>query len=195
MRRCLWMILAVMGAMLALIPRPTGADGQWLAGDLASWNTPDSVIPATPGEASVSFPYCEPIVRPPATPEDVQVARRGWLLVAPYQLGWDVSVVQGTLGFDVNCRPITFQLFVFVDSAFAGTLAPEPMLSRDDGALVDFGLGADGVSALYDRYTPSDGLCCPSGQTRVQFAVERTPSGPVVIPRQAEDLPEPSGGR
>jgi hypothetical protein len=110
-------------------------------------------------------------------------------------LGWGVSVVQGTLGFDANCRPVTYQVFVFVDGAFAGTLAPEPMLSRDDGALVDLGIGSDGVSALYDRYAPSDGLCCPSRQTRVQFVVERTPAGPVVIPTRAENLPEPSGGR
>jgi hypothetical protein len=191
MRRCLWIILAVMGAMLALIPRPTGADGQWLAGDLASWNTPGSVIPAAPGKASIGFPYCESVVRPPETPEDAQVAGRGWLLLAPYLLGWDVSVVQGTLGFDVNCRPVTYQVFVFVDGVFAGTLAPEPMLSRDDGALVDVGLGADGVSALYDRYTLSDGLCCPSAQTQVWFAVEWTPAGPVVTPRRAEDFPEP----
>ena len=190
-----WTILVLIGAMLALIPRAASAGGEWLAGDLASWNTPGAVIPAAPGEASIGFPYCEPVVRPSETSEDAQVAGRGWLLLAPYQLGWNVSVVQGTLGFDVNCRPVTYQLFVFVDGVFAGTLAPEPMLSRDDGALVDFGLGADGVSALYDRYMPSDGLCCPSGQTQVWFAVERTPAGPVVMPSRAEDLPEPSGGR
>jgi hypothetical protein len=69
------------------------------------------------------------------------------------------------------------------------------MLSRDDGALVDVWLAADEVSALYDRYTPSDGLCCPSAQTRVWFVVERTPAGPVVIPRRAEEFPQPSGGR
>jgi hypothetical protein len=195
MRRCLWTVLGLVGAMLALIPQPTGADGQWLAGDLASWNTPGAVIPATPGEASIGFPYCESVVRPPETPEDAQVAGRGWLLLAPYQLGWDISVIQGTRGFDVNCRPVTYQLFVFVDGVFAGTLAPEPMLSRADGALVDIGLGVDGVSALYDRYTPSDGLCCPYEQTRVWFAVERTPAGPVVVPKQAENLPAPSGGR
>ena len=191
MRLHVWTFLVLLGAMLALIPRPTGASGEWLDGNLASWNTPGSVIPAAPGEASIGFPPCEPVVRPPETPEDAQVAGRGWLLLAPYQLGWDVSIVQGTLGFDANCRPVTYQVFAFVDGVFAGTLAPEPMLSRDDGALVDVGLGADGVSALYDPYTLSDGLCCPSAQTRVQFAVERTPAGPVVTPRRAEDFPEP----
>ncbi len=195
MRRCFWTILVLVGAMLALIPRPTGAGGDWLAGNLASWNTPGAVIPAAPEEASIGIPDCESEVRPPETPEDAQVAARGWLLHTPYQLGWDVSVVQGTLRFDVNCRPVAYQVFVFVDGTFAGTLAPEPMLPRSDGALVDFGFGADGVSVLYDRYGPSDGLCCPSRQTRVRFTVERTPAGPVVTPTQAEDLPQPPGGR
>ena len=189
-----WTILLLIGAMLALTPRPTSAGGEWLDENLASWNTPGAVIPAAPEEASIGFSACEPVVRPSETPEDAQVTGQGWLLIAPYQLGWDVSVVQGTLGFDVNCRPVTYQLFVFVDGVFAGTLAPEPMLSRDDGALVDVWLAADGVSALYDRYTPSDGLCCPSAQTRVWFVVERTPAGPVVIPRRAEEVPESSGG-
>jgi hypothetical protein len=194
-RPCSWTILILVGAMLALIPRPTSADGEWLSGNLVSWNTPGSVIPAAPGEASVGVPGCESYVRPPETPEDARVAARGWLLYAPYQLAWDVSIVQGTLGFDANCRPVAYQVFVFVGGTFAGTLAPEPMLPRNDGALVDFGLGAEGLSALYDRYAPSDAFCCPFAQTRVRFEVERTQAGPVVIPTQAENLPKPPGGR
>src|SRR5215217_7971588 len=151
MRLHMWTILVLVAAMLTPVARPTGADGGWLAGDLASWNTPGSVIPSASGESSAGVPYCESDVRPPETPEDAQVADQGWLLHAPYQRGWGVSVVQGTLGFDANCRPVTYQVFMFVDGVFAGTLAPESMLPRTDGALVNFSLGADGVSALYDR--------------------------------------------
>jgi hypothetical protein len=195
MRVRLWTIIVLVAVMLAPVPRPAVADDGWLAGDLATWNAPGSVIPSAPGKASVGAPDCASNVRPPETPEDAQVVGRGWLLHAPYQRGWGVSVVQGTLGFDANCRPVVYQIFVFVDGAFAGTLAPEPMLPRTDGALVNFGLGSDGVSALYDRYAPSDALCCPSAQTRVRFAVERPPAGPVVTPTQAEDLPKPESGR
>ncbi len=195
MRLRWWTILVLIGALPALIPQPAGADGEWLAGRLVSWNTPGSVIPAAPREASIGVPYCESNVRPLGNPEDALVAGQGWPLHAPYQSGWDVSVVQGTLRFDANCRPVVYQVFVFVDGAFAGTLAPEPMLPQSDSALVDFGLGTDGVSALYDRDAPSDALCCPSAQTRVWFAVKRTPAGPVVIPTRAEDLPKPRGGR
>lgn len=190
-----WSVLGLAAAMLLSFPWPAGADGGWLTGGLVPWNTPGAVIPAAPGEASVGISYCESDVRPPETPEDALVTGRGWLLHATYQRGWGVSVVQGTLGFDANCRPVTYQAFVFVDGEFAGTLAPEPMQPRTDGSLVEFGLGANGVSALYDRYAQTDALCCPSAQTRVRFTVERTTSGPIVNLVDVEDIPEPPAGR
>ena len=176
---------------------PSLADGSWLDGDLVSWNAAGMAIPAAPGEAFVpgDMAYCQPSVRPAETPEDLQVADRGWLLTAPYQLGWGIAVIEGFLRFDANCRPVSFQHFVFVDGVFAGTLAPEAMLPRLDGALFDVWMGPDEVGALYDRYAPTDGLCCPSAQTRVSFVVERTATGPVVTPAQADALPAPSPGR
>ncbi len=92
-------------------------------------------------------------------------------------------------------RPVAYQQFVFVDGVFAGTLAPQAMMPRTDGALFDVWIGPDEVGALHDRYAPTDGLCCPSAQTRVSFTVERTAAGPVVTPTQAENLPAPSPGR
>jgi hypothetical protein len=195
MRRHLWTALVLVAVTLALLPRLAGADSHWLDGDLHSWNTPHAAVPAAPRQASVGVSYCESSVRPPETAEDTQVAARGWLLYAPYQRGWHVSIVQGTLGFDANCRPVNYQVFVFLDGTFAGTLSPEPMLPRSDGALVEFGFGPEGLSALYDRYTPADALCCPSAQTRVSFTTAQTPAGPVLNPMQAKDLlATPVGG-
>jgi hypothetical protein len=176
---------------------PSIADGSWLDGDLSSWNAAGRAIPAAPGEAFVpgGMESCQPSVRPAETPEDVQVADRGCLLTAPYQLGWGIAVIEGFLRFDANCRPVSYQQFVFVDGVFAGTLAPEAMLPRTDGALFDLWIGPDEVGALYDRYAPGAGLCCPSAQTRVPFVVERTATGPVVTPTHADDLPAPSPGR
>jgi hypothetical protein len=42
---------------------------------------------------------------------------------------------RGTAGYDGMCRPRQYQDFVFVGSVFAGTLSPQPMDSRTDGAL------------------------------------------------------------
>jgi len=195
MRLHLWMALLLVTATLASVSQPAGADGDWLTGDLKSWNTPHSAIPAAPENAAVGTSYCESGVRPPETPEDTQVAGQGWLLYAPYQRGWNISVVQGTTGFDANCRPVNYQVFVFIESTFAGTLSPVPMLPRSDGALAEFGFGPDGLSALYDRYASADALCCPSAQTQVRFVVEQTPTGPVINPDQAKVLPAtPIGG-
>jgi hypothetical protein len=182
--------------LLHITPWHSDADGGWLDGDLVSWNAPGMAIPAAPGESSVGgTPYREGSVRPPGTAEDAQVAERGWLLGSPYQLGWGISLVQGFLRFDAQCRPVTYQQFVFVDGVFAGTLAPEAMLPRTDGALVDVWISANEVGAFYDRYAPTDALCCPAGQTQVTFMVERTAAGPVVTPTQARDFPSPSPGR
>jgi hypothetical protein len=182
-------------AALLVVVGSSDAQGSWLDENLVSWNAPGMAIPAAPAESRASIPYCAGFVRPPETAEDEQVADRGWLLYSPYELGWGISIIEGFLWFEVNCRPVGLQAFVFVDGVFAGTLAPQPMLPRTDGALFDMGFGANGISALYDRYTPNDGLCCPSAQTRVGFVVERTPSGPVVTPTHAEALPAPSPGR
>jgi hypothetical protein len=154
-------------------------------------------IPAAPGESFVlaGFEYCQQYVRPAETPEDLQVADRGWLLTTPYQLGWGISVIEGFVNFDAMCRPVSFQYFVFVDGVFAGTLAPEAMWPRLDGALFDVWIGADEVGAIYDRYTAGAGLCCPSAQTRVAFAVDHTAASPVINPTRADDLPAPAPGR
>jgi hypothetical protein len=183
--------------LLLVTPWHSDAGSDWLDGDLISWNVPGMAVPVAPGESGVlaGVAYCESSVRPPETAEDAQVADRGWLLSAPYQLGWGISLVQGFLQFDAQCRPVPYQQFVFVDGVFAGTLAPEAMLPRTDGALADVWIRADEVGARYDRYAAGDGLCCPSAQTRVSFAVERTAAGPVVTPTQADDLPAPAPSR
>jgi hypothetical protein len=188
----------LVAAMLLLVSlRQSGADGAWLDGALGSWNAPGMAIPAAPSESSSGggMPICEQFVRPPETVEDYQVADRGWLLTSAYQLGWNISIVQGFLRFDAMCRPVAYQQFVFVDGVFAGTLAPQPMVPRTDGALVDSWLGRESVGALYDRYLPTDGLWCPSDHTRIVFAIVRTVTGPVVVPTQAETYPAPSPGR
>jgi hypothetical protein len=193
-----WINFAQLGAILMLLlglVDVASAQVNWLDGDLSSWNAPGMAVQAAPEEALVGQEFCREMLRIPETEEDFQVANQGWLLFAPYQLNEGISIVHGLLRMDANCRPAAFQAFVFVDGVFAGTLSPELMAARGDGSLFDASVGSGGVSALYDRYLPTDGLCCPSGQTQVWFAVEWTDAGPVVTPTQAEQLPAPPPGR
>ena len=95
---------------------------------------------------------------------------RGWDLVGAYQGGWQTVVIRGTASYDGMCRPRQFQDFVFVRGVFAGTLSPQPMDSRTDGALGRVWLQNNGrLTAEYQRYAASDALCCPSRATTVVF--------------------------
>lgn len=87
------------------------------------------------------------------------------------------------------CRPLQYQSFVFVDGEFAGTLSPEPMDSRTDGALGHITLhSGTQLTAEYSRYEESDPLCCPSRRTVVTFEIATDP----VTVRPASATTEPS---
>jgi hypothetical protein len=65
-----------------------------------------------------------------------------------------------------------FQVFVFADGAFAGTISPTPMDSRTDGTGHIVGLfGRDFLSGQFQRYTPTDPLCCPSSTFAVKYSI------------------------
>ena len=182
MRRCR-PVIALLVFLLALLPRPGEAQDSWLDGGQDAWNTAGMAIPAAGSPTVGGSEQCQSRVRPVETAEDAAVAEQGWRLYSSYQRGWGITLVGGFLGFDAMCRPVPYQQFVFVDGVFAGTLAPQPMYPRLDGALTETGISAaDRVYAVYARYAPDDPLCCPSGETLLTFTVERTPAGPVVIP-------------
>lgn len=153
----------------------------WLDGTTGNWNTPGMAIPTAPDFEDDSNMNCGQQERPAETPQDQALVDAGWHLFLAYQQGWGVTLVSGLSGYDGMCRPIGYQDFVFVDGEFAGTLAPEPMASRSDGASDGANLwGADTISAQYRRYAPDDALCCPSGSTYVEFTITRADAGPVV---------------
>ena len=89
-------------------------------------------------------------------------------------------VVRGAANYDGMCRPRDYQDFVFVRGAFAGTLSPQPMDSRSDGAVNQVSVQSGRVTGEYARYAPADPLCCPSRATSVVFEVSGTP--PLVRP-------------
>jgi hypothetical protein len=160
-----------------------------------SWNRPGLSVPAAPKVQGAVDRRCRAQARPPQLEEDTRVRGQGWDLIGSYQGGWQILVIRGAAGYDGMCRPRQFQDFVFVRGAFAGTLSPRPMESRVDGAIGRVFLHSDRqLSAEYDRYFPTDPLCCPSRTTRVVFEV--TSDAAVVQPVSAFTFTaSPAGAR
>lgn len=145
----------------------------------ASWNKPGGAIPAAPKTQGKVDPRCKEQARQPELDGDKRLREQGWDLVGPYQGGWQVVVIRATAGYDGMCRPQQYQDFVFVRGVFAGTLSPQPMDSRTDGAVGRVSLqGNNQLTAEYTRYAATDALCCPSKSTSVVFEIAKDP--PVV---------------
>jgi hypothetical protein len=137
-----------------------------------SWNTSGAPIPAAPKVQGAVDPRCRDAARPAQLDEDKRLRDLGWNLVGAYQGGWQTLVIRGTAGYDGMCRPRQFHDFVFVRGLFAGTLSPQPMDSRTDGALSRVSLRSSSeLIAEYARYAAADPLCCPSRTTSVVFEI------------------------
>jgi hypothetical protein len=150
----------------------------------ASWNKPGLPIPAAPRIQGNVDPRCRDLARPPQLEEDKRLRDQGWDLVGAYQAGWEILVIRGTAGHDGMCRPRQYQDFVFVRTVFAGTLSPQAMDSRTDGALGRVSLQSNSrLTAEYVRYAATDPLCCPSRTTNVVFDI--APDAPVLRPVSA----------
>lgn len=177
-----FVLVAALAALL--ITPPVHADGGWLDRPLVNWNRPGVAVPNAPPPDPFVDPRCGRFARPVETAEDASVAAAGWTLFATYQGGWGVKVLSGLSGYDGMCRPFAYQTFVFVDGVFAGTISPDVMSSRTDGAAVTTTLQPDGemITVEFVRYTDSDPLCCPSRRSSVTYRIERGGSNPVLIP-------------
>ena len=136
----------------------------------ASWNMPGAAIPAAGRSKEALNPRCREAARPAQLDEDKRLGELGWDLVGAYQGGWQILVIRGAAGYDGMCRPHPYQDFVFVRGVFAGTLSPHVMDSRAEGALSRVSLQSGSrLTAEYQRYAPTDPLCCPSRTTTVVF--------------------------
>jgi hypothetical protein len=185
MRRTISVSLAGLVILLSLaLSLPAAAqDGSWLDGDQSSWNTAGMEIPTAPEVDGNTDPQCAEKERPAETAADKALVAKGWKLYFAYQSGWDVTVVSALAGYDGMCRPWGYNSFVFVGDTFAGTISPEPMFSRTDGASSDVTLWYENeITAQYVRYAETDPLCCPSNTSAVTFTIEDTAKGPVLNP-------------
>jgi heat shock protein HslJ len=156
------------------------------------WNTPAATIPSAPKVAGAVDPRCRSAARPPQLAEDRLVTARGWDLAGSYQGGWPIVVIRATAGYDGMCRPRQYQDFVFVRGTFAGTLSPQPMDSRTDGALAQVSFqGAKQLTADYARYATADALCCPSRTTTVTFEIATDNAVVQPVSASTSDTPPP----
>ncbi len=158
----------------------------WLDGAKpASWNRPGMPIPVAPKVEGAVDPRCRTLARPAELEEDRRLQDRGWEFVGAYEGGWQIVVIHGTASYDGMCRPRQYQTFVFVRGVFAGTLSPQAMDSRTDGALSRVILqGNNRLTAEYVRYAATDALCCPSKTTSVEFEIAS--GAPFVRPLSAQ---------
>jgi hypothetical protein len=191
--RRIWLVSVLLAALgFAPLAGLAAAAGSWLDAPLASWTAPGGSVPtAEPsGVEPAADPRCTAALRPPETPEDEAVVAAGWSLFGTYESGWNVRIVRGLVGHDGMCRPAGYNIFVFVGGAFAGTLSPEPMVARTDGAAGSIAVfsGQD-LAVTFARYAETDPLCCPSGSTTVQYRLEQTTTGPAVVPISATSSP------
>lgn len=154
----------------------------------SSWNKRGLSIPVAPRIQGNMDSRCRDAARPPELEQDKRLRDQGWDLVGAYQGGWQILVLRATAGYDGMCRPLQYQDFVFVRGVFAGTLSPQAMDSRIDGALGRISLQSDSrLTAEYARYAATDPLCCPSRKTAVVFEIAN--DGPVVRPLSTSTSP------
>lgn len=149
------------------------AQTSWLDKPIRNWNTA-STVPTAPRATgdNPSNTQCRATVRTPESVADRAVTRAGWLLFGAAQSFTGVTLINGMASVDGMCRPMQFNTFVFVGPRFAGTLSPEVMDSRTDGALFEAKLNdTTRISAEYSRYTSSDPMCCPSQTSTVNFEI------------------------
>lgn len=166
----------------------TDPSGTWLD-DTTNWNTPGSSIPEAPTyPEGNNLSNCQQSVRSATLPEDEIVEAAGWTLTGSAQIHGATTVITGMANADGMCRPLDYQVFVFTDGVFSGTLSPILMDSRTDGSVFNVNLYREGyLDASFNRYEPDDALCCASQESRVFYTVESQNGSPVLVPQLPAD--------
>lgn len=152
----------------------------WLDQPLRNWNNGNGVVPNAPRTTVPIEGACRDQIRTPETLAERAVTRAGWHLFGASQSYSPVTIVTAMASVDGMCRPNQYNTFVFVNNRFAGTLAPQPVDSRTDGAFGKVQLFKETATAEFSRYTSSDALCCPSQTSFVSYEIETKGARPVV---------------
>jgi hypothetical protein len=184
--------LALAAGMLLLLKLPvTAAQHQnpasWLDRPLANWNKEGESVPSAPaGDEPTESVISRCKVTPPRlTMAERAVESAGWIPFWNFDqqlVREDLEIVGGMRGADGMCRPVAYNLFVFVRGQFAGRLSPTPMVSRLDSSSGVVRMSLPVVTTEFVRYSSNDPLCCPSSRVTVRYRIEDRTAGPVVVP-------------
>jgi hypothetical protein len=174
--------LPLLAILLIAVASAQPAAPSWLDASPRSWNKPGAAIPRAP---KIEFPpECAKQIRAARTSEEKAVERAGWKIPsddAPDH-GEEVIIVMGMASGDGMCRPEAYQVFIFANGIFAGTVSPDEMSSRNNGAVMGvYRVGARGLTAEFNRYAKNDPLCCPSGVSRATYEIRQQAGKPVVV--------------
>ena len=167
------------------------AGAGWLDLPLTNWNQPGGQVPRAPVAQEPQHETRAELIRrcrltpPRSTAAERAIDAAGWIPFRNFNrqlVRRGVEIIDGMTEADGMCRPAEYNLFVFVDGRFAGTLSPTLMTSRDDGASGEARFESRAIVAEFYRYTADDPLCCPSSRVAVRYRIDRTSRGPVVVP-------------
>lgn len=180
-------VLVGVGLGMALLAAAAGALGahagtesgrpaaSWLDEPLRPWPG-ERVVPTVAAGPGIGSRSC--LASPPASREADLIRVAGW---RPFQMfdrpigRGGVVILGGLRDLTADCAPAAFQVFVFVDGAFAGALSPVEMTTGRDGVVGAIRvLPDDVVTAEFARYVTGDGECCPSGRVRVSYRIDRS---------------------
>jgi LppP/LprE lipoprotein len=189
MTRAFAIALLFTAAAHAQAPEPT-----WLDRPLSNWNAPGRAVPrAVPNGETIAeiTKRCVELQVLRNTSGERALADAGWLPFHMFDrqiVQRDVEIVGGLAGVDGMCRPVDFNVFVFVGGRLAGTLSPAEMSSRNDGSIGGAIRLADDdtIAAEFARYAEPDPLCCPSTRVTVRYRIDRKATPPVVVPVSAQ---------
>ena len=148
----------------------------WLDRTPVNWNRRMSQLPRPLQFSNVVGVQtrCRNFIRQPESPADQALVRVGWMMYVAVQSYGTIKVITAMSGADGMCRPIGYQAFVYWEGRYAGALAPSPMDSRTDGALMTIRLvSPTRILGEFARYNQSDPLCCPTRTSYVTYEVNR----------------------
>lgn len=183
------LLMVVFGCRALLDAQVPAGATTWLDRPLSNWNVPGRAMPrAVPDDETIEeiAKRCAFLPMKRSTPGERAVADAGWLPFHMFDrqiVQRDVEIVGGLAGVDGMCRPVSYNMFVFVGGRLAGTLSPEEMASRSDGSIGGaIRLADETISAEFARYAEPDPLCCPSARVTVRYRIDRQATPPVVLP-------------
>lgn len=146
-----------------------------------NWNKPGANIPKT--KSDTIYENCQNAILSPRNTAERLITQAGWKLLNYTKTNGKTTIFLAISGTDIKCRLAESQIFVFHNGIFAGTGSPTTIIYRQDGAFRDFKLLTEKTFIVkFDRYKDSDGACCPSASTIVDFKIDTASGRPLVVP-------------